>query len=104
MSSIKTANLGFPRIGRHRELKFALEAFWAGKLDEDALLASARQIRADNWRLQQAKGIDVIPSNDFSLYDHVLDTAVMVGAVPARYGWTGGQVDLKTYFAMARGS
>lgn len=63
MSSIKTANLGFPRIGRHRELKFALEAFWAGKLDEDALLASARQIRADNWRLQQAKGIDVIPSN-----------------------------------------
>jgi 5-methyltetrahydropteroyltriglutamate--homocysteine methyltransferase len=102
--TIRTANLGFPRIGRHRELKFALEAYWAGKSDREALFAAARKLRADNWKLQRDKGIDVIPSNDFSLYDHVLDTAVMVGAIPERYGWTGGPVDLDTYFAMARGS
>ena len=104
MTSIKTANLGFPRIGKHRELKFALESYWSGKSDREALLSVARQLRAQNWSLQKEKGIDVIPSNDFSLYDHVLDTAVMVGAVPQRYGWTGGPVDLDTYFAMARGA
>jgi 5-methyltetrahydropteroyltriglutamate--homocysteine methyltransferase len=102
--TIRTANLGFPRIGRHRELKFALEAYWSGKADRTSLLDVAKSLRAENWRLQQEKGIDVIPSNDFSFYDHVLDTAVMVGAVPAVYGWTGGPVDLDTYFAMARGS
>ena len=102
--SIKTANLGFPRIGRHRELKLALEAYWSGKCDQASLLDTASKLRAENWRLQNDKGIEVIPSNDFSLYDHVLDTAVMVGAIPAAYGWTGGSVDLDTYFAMARGS
>lgn len=102
--SIKTANLGFPRIGSHRELKFALESYWAGKSDAAALLETAKKLRAENWKLQQQKGIAVIPSNDFSLYDHVLDLAVMVGAIPAAYGWTGGPVDLDTYFAMARGS
>jgi 5-methyltetrahydropteroyltriglutamate--homocysteine methyltransferase len=102
--SIKTANLGFPRIGKHRELKFALEAYWSGKSDQAALLETGRKLRADNWHMQKDKGIDIIPSNDFSLYDHVLDTAIMVGAVPTNYGWTGGPVDLDTYFAMARGS
>ncbi|MFC3072204.1 5-methyltetrahydropteroyltriglutamate--homocysteine S-methyltransferase [Shinella pollutisoli] len=102
--TIQTANLGFPRIGRHRELKFALEAYWSGKADRASLLDAAKRLRAENWRLQREKGIDVIPSNDFSLYDQVLDTAVMVGAVPAAYGWTGGPVDLDTYFAMARGA
>lgn len=102
--TIKTANLGFPRIGRHRELKFALESYWAGKTDRAALLETARTLRADHWRLQREKGIDIIPSNDFSFYDHVLDTAVMVGAVPPVYGWRGGPVDLDVYFAMARGS
>ncbi|MGB3812512.1 MAG: 5-methyltetrahydropteroyltriglutamate--homocysteine S-methyltransferase [Shinella sp.] len=102
--TIKTANLGFPRIGRHRELKFALESYWSGKSDRGALLETAARLRADNWLEQNAKGIDVIPSNDFSLYDHVLDTAVMVGAIPPIYGWSGGPVDLDVYFAMARGS
>jgi 5-methyltetrahydropteroyltriglutamate--homocysteine methyltransferase len=102
--SIKTANLGFPRIGKHRELKFALESYWAGKSDRAALLDVAKALRAEHWTLQKAKGIDIIPSNDFSLYDHVLDTAVMVGAVPAEDGWKGGPVDLDIYFAMARGS
>ncbi len=101
---ILTHNLGFPRIGPARELKHALEAFWAGKSDETTLLALAKTLRRQNWELQKAMGIDLIPSNDFSLYDHVLDTCALVGAVPQRFGWTGGEVDLGTYFAMGRGA
>ncbi len=103
-NNIAVASLGFPRIGRHRELKFALEGFWSGKIAESELLETARKLRAENWSLQRDRGITRIPSNDFSFYDHVLDTAVMVGAVPSVYGWTGGDVPLSTYFAMARGS
>ncbi|MDP9838213.1 5-methyltetrahydropteroyltriglutamate--homocysteine methyltransferase [Neorhizobium huautlense] len=102
--TVVTANLGFPRIGKHRELKFALEAYWSGKSDAKTLLDVAQKLRAENWALQKKAGIDIIPSNDFSLYDHVLDTAVMVGAVPEIYGWKGGPVGLDTYFAMARGA
>src|SRR3954447_22854508 len=94
---------GFPRIGRNRELKFATEAYWRGDQSADELAATARSIRVENWRLMQEAGIDLIPSNDFSYYDQVLDTIALVGAVPERYGWSGGQVDLDTYFAMARG-
>lgn len=101
--TVTIATLGFPRIGPKRELKFALEAYWAGKTDADALLDTARDLRAKTWRRQAALGVAHVPSNDFSLYDHVLDTAVMVGAIPAAYGWLGGAVDLATYFAMARG-
>lgn len=103
-SKVSVATLGVPRIGRRRELKFALENCWSGKDSAEALLETARRLRADNWRLQAEKGVTRIPSNDFSLYDHVLDTAVMVGAIPQRYGWTGGEMPLDTYFAMARGS
>ncbi len=103
-NNIAVASLGFPRIGRHRELKFALEGFWSGKIAESELLETARKLRAENWSLQRDCGITRIPSNDFSFYDHVLDTAVMVGAIPSVYGWTGGDVPLSTYFAMARGS
>ncbi|WP_395664537.1 5-methyltetrahydropteroyltriglutamate--homocysteine S-methyltransferase [Methylocella sp.] len=95
--------LGAPRIGPRRELKAALEAYWSGKSGADALLAAAAGLRAANWARQQALGVDVIPSNDFSLYDHVLDVSAMVGAVPEAYGWTGGPVPLDVYFAMARG-
>ncbi|MFC7332499.1 5-methyltetrahydropteroyltriglutamate--homocysteine S-methyltransferase [Rhodocista pekingensis] len=98
------ATMGVPRIGPRRELKSALESYWAGRTGAADLLATARLLRAENWRRQQALGITHIPSNDFSLYDQVLDTSVMVGAVPALYGWTGGPVPLETYFAMARGS
>ncbi|MBR1221209.1 5-methyltetrahydropteroyltriglutamate--homocysteine S-methyltransferase [Bradyrhizobium sp. U87765 SZCCT0131] len=102
--SLAVATLGTPRIGPRRELKTALESFWAGKSDEKTLLEAASGLRAANWARQAARGVNVIPSNDFSLYDQVLDTSVMVGAIPARYGWTGGDVPLATYFAMARGS
>src|SRR5688572_22049897 len=94
---------GFPRIGRERELKFATEGYWAGKTSAEDLAATAKAIRVENWKLMQDAGIDLIPSNDFSYYDQVLDTIALVGAVPERYGWSGDQVDLDTYFAMARG-
>ena len=98
-----TTNLGYPRIGPKRELKWALENYWAGKIDAEELQRIAHGLRLEHRRLQQHLGIDHIPSNDFSLYDHVLDTIAMVGAVPERYGWQDDTVDLTTYFAMARG-
>jgi 5-methyltetrahydropteroyltriglutamate--homocysteine methyltransferase len=104
LSSLPIATLGTPRIGPHRELKFALESFWSGRSDERALFETAAALRAANWARQKSRGVDVIPSNDFSLYDHVLDTSVMVGAIPAVYGWDGGPVSLSTYFTMSRGS
>jgi 5-methyltetrahydropteroyltriglutamate--homocysteine methyltransferase len=102
--TITTATLGFPRIGPRRELKTALESYWSGASDSAALLEAAAGLRAAAWGRQHALGVDHIPSNDFSLYDHVLDTTAMVGAVPARYRWKGGPVGLDTYFAMARGA
>ena len=99
-----SANLGFPRIGTDRELKKAVEAYWKGKLSQDELSETAQNIRKQNWQMQKDAGIDHIPSNDFSFYDHVLDTTVMLGAVPSRYGFSGSKVDLDTYFAMARGN
>jgi 5-methyltetrahydropteroyltriglutamate--homocysteine methyltransferase len=102
--TVTVATLGFPRIGPRRELKTALENYWAGKNDQSTLLAAAADLRGKNWARQRDLGVDIIPSNDFSLYDHVLDTTAMVGAVPPAYGWTGGEVSLETYFAMARGA
>ena len=102
--TVTVATLGFPRIGPRRELKFALENHWAGKTDAAALLTTAADLRVKAWTRQAALGVAHVPSNDFSLYDHVLDTSVMVGAIPAIYGWTGGPIDTATYFAMARGA
>ena len=99
-----TANLGFPRIGRRRELKQALERHWAGDLSEAGLLAEAARLRGVHWKLQSDQGIGHVPSGDFSLYDGVLDTACMMGAIPDGYGWSGGPVSLATQFALARGS
>ena len=78
------ANLGFPRIGPNRELKAALERYWSADSTAGDLLAAARAIRRGNWAVQAGSGLDHVPSNDFSLYEHVLDTAVTVGAVPER--------------------
>jgi 5-methyltetrahydropteroyltriglutamate--homocysteine methyltransferase len=99
-----TTNLGYPRIGPDRELKRAVEDYWRGKLHRDDLLAKARDLRLAAWRRQADAGIELIPSNDFALYDHVLDHLAMFGAVPARFGWRGGEVDVDTTFAMARGT
>ncbi len=90
-------------MGPRRELKTALEAYWSGKTDAAALQETASALRTASWARQHAAGITVIPSNDFSLYDHVLDTSLMVGAIPGRYGAPEAP-GLDTYFAMARGS
>jgi len=96
-------NLGYPRFGRQHQLKWALEKYWRGTQDEAALQRTAHDLRQTQQHLQQQLGVQHIPANDFSLYDHVLDTIALVGAVPPRYGWRGGTVNLAAYFAMARG-
>ena len=101
---ITTATIGYPRIGPKRELKKALESFWKGDIKENELQSTAKDLRKKNWEIQKENGIDLITSNDFSFYDQVLDTICLLGAVPDRYNWQGNDVDLKTYFAMARGS
>jgi 5-methyltetrahydropteroyltriglutamate--homocysteine methyltransferase len=102
--TVTVATLGFPRIGPRRELKFALEKFWSGQSSENELLDAAAGLRTAAWARQRALGADWLPSNDFSLYDHVLDTSLMLGAIPERYGKAAGDSDLATYFAMARGT
>ncbi len=101
---LTTTTLGFPRIGPGRELKRALESYWADRIDASELKSRAAEIRAQRWRSQRDAGIDQIPSGDFSLYDHVLDTAIMVGAVPARFQRLGLADELALTFAMARGA
>ena len=98
-----TANLGYPRFGANRQLKRALEGYWWKKIDLQALLETGKQLRQEHWKIQQTAGIDIIPSNDFSFYDHVLDTTMMVGAIPARYAALVDGNELDLYFAMARG-
>ncbi|AQR72454.1 5-methyltetrahydropteroyltriglutamate--homocysteine S-methyltransferase [Sphingomonas sp. LM7] len=102
--TVTVATLGFPRIGPRRELKHALEAYWSGKATKAELLDAASGLRTAAWARQKALGADWLPSNDFSLYDHVLDTSVMLGAIPERYRSADGEADLATYFAMARGT
>ncbi|WP_232376742.1 5-methyltetrahydropteroyltriglutamate--homocysteine S-methyltransferase [Amycolatopsis aidingensis] len=94
--------LGYPRIGPDRELKRALERYWKGRIDEAELHEVARKIRVDTWRGLADAGLDTIPSNTFSYYDQVLDTATLFGALPSRFTGLGtGPTD--TYFAAARG-
>ncbi len=100
---LKTATLGFPRIGANRELKKAVESYWKGAISRDELKQAASEIKAKNWQTQKAAGISFIPSNDFSFYDHILGTITLFGAVPSRFKFEGGNVDLDLYFAMARG-
>ena len=101
---VESANLGFPRIGAKRELKKATEAYWKSNSTLDELLAMGRDLRERHWKLQKEAGIQVIPSNDFAFYDQMLNMTATLGAVPARFGWKGGTVDVDTYFAMARGT
>ncbi|MEO6801320.1 MAG: 5-methyltetrahydropteroyltriglutamate--homocysteine S-methyltransferase [Rhodanobacter sp.] len=94
---------GFPRIGLKRELKHALESHWRGDTAPDTLQETARNLRQRHWQLAIDAGADVVPCNDFSLYDHVLDTAVLFNAIPARYRPAFAESPLDGYFAMARG-
>ncbi len=97
---VTTHNLGFPRIGAKRELKFALESYWQGKSSREELIALGAQLRQQNW--QQQAGLDLIPAGDFSFYDQVLDMSFALGNLPARaHGFHGDPLD--NYFRVARG-
>ncbi len=102
-----TNNLGYPRVGAFRELKKANEAYWAKKISAEELLAAGQKIREGNWKTQKDAGIDLIPSNDFSFYDQVLDLSLTVGNIPAQYKSLLNPEDkgynLELYYAMARG-
>ncbi|WP_030058078.1 MULTISPECIES: 5-methyltetrahydropteroyltriglutamate--homocysteine S-methyltransferase [Streptomyces] len=95
---------GYPRQGRGRELKKAIEGYWKGGVTADALLATAADLRRQNWKQLAEAGIQEVPTGDFSLYDHVLDTTVAVGAIPARHRTALQAAPLDGYFAMARGT
>ncbi len=100
---MKTTILGYPRIGNKRELKKACEQYWSGKIDLESLKQTASNIKQKNWLLQQELGIDLIPSNDFSFYDQVLDMCFTLGCIPERFKNIDKSNPLKLYFAMARG-
>ncbi|KAJ1338670.1 5-methyltetrahydropteroyltriglutamate--homocysteine S-methyltransferase [Microdochium nivale] len=99
---VQSAVLGFPRQGRLRDLKKATESYWSGKLSQADLLAEAKRLRLEHWKIQKDAGVDIIPSNDFALYDHVLAQSQDFGVVPPRYA-TSGLDPIDTYFAMGRG-
>ena len=96
-------SLGFPRIGRDRELKKAQEAFWKGELDEAGLRAVGRELRARHWQVQKDAGIDLLPVGDFAWYDGVLAHSLTFGVIPERFRPASGKPTLETLFAMARG-
>ncbi|OCA70337.1 5-methyltetrahydropteroyltriglutamate--homocysteine S-methyltransferase [Chryseobacterium contaminans] len=103
---MQTHILGYPRIGSKRELKKACEQYWSGKIVLEELLTAGRTICSQNWNLQKEAGIDLIPCNDFSYYDQVLDMSLVVGAIPTRYHEVAlkkNNSELDLYFAMARG-
>ena len=101
---ILSSNLGYPRIGANRELKWLLESFWRKKINENDLLQNISNIKKNNWIKQRKAGIHFVPSNDFSLYDHVLDMCLTVDAVPDRFKKLKNKKNkLDLYFAMARG-
>ena len=97
-----TSIIGFPRIGEHRELKFATEKYFRKEISAEELQATAKELRAKHWRLAQERGVDQIPSNDFSLYDTFLDTAVLFNIVPVQVQAIDLS-ELDKYFALARG-
>lgn len=102
-----TNNLGYPRMGSHRQLKKACEQYWTGAISRQELFLAAKKIQEENWKLQAAAGIDLIPCNDFSFYDQVLDMSLLLGVIPTRYAPVVTDVkdntEIDLYFAMARG-
>ncbi|RSL30153.1 5-methyltetrahydropteroyltriglutamate--homocysteine S-methyltransferase [Salibacterium salarium] len=98
------SNLGYPRLGENREWKRALESFWTGQLDESEFLKEVKELRLNYLKKQKESGVQLIPVGDFSLYDHILDTAAMFGFIPERFKENSQKVSLSTYFNMARGT
>lgn len=102
MKQIKTNVLGLPRMGQNRELKKALESFWSGKISESDLKSCGKTIKSYNWKRLSDAGVSLIPSNDFSYYDHVLDLSLTLGVIPSRYNGLKNDIT-NLYFAMAHG-
>lgn len=100
-------NLGYPRMGAQRQLKKACEQYWQGRIDRSELFMTARHLQEGHWLLQQDAGMDLVPCNDFSFYDHVLDMSLLLGVIPERYAPVvtdvAGNAEIDLYFAMARG-
>ena len=99
---VQSSVLGFPRQGVLRDLKKATEAYWGNKLSRDDLLKEGKRLRAEHWKIQKDAGVDIIPSNDFAYYDHVLDHIQFLGATPERYS-KHGLDPIDELFAMGRG-
>ena len=96
--------LGLPRMGAQRELKFALESFWKGASNEEALQETGRMLRSRHWAAQAEAGMDFVTVGDFAWYDHVLNTLALLGALPARFGFDPRRLSMTEYFTLARGS
>jgi len=101
---VKSSVLGYPRIGEQRQWKKALESFWNEQINEQQLLSQLQEIRLQHLSKQKDAGIELIPVNDFSLYDQVLDTSTMLGLIPERFHYNGGEVSTQLYYEIARGS
>ncbi len=99
---MKNSIIGYPRVGKLRELKFWTEKYFRKELSLDELLSNAKALRKEQWKMQKEQGLDYIPSNDFSFYDGMLDTAVLLNVIPEEYKKLNLN-GLDTYFAMARG-
>ena len=100
---MRTHILGFPSIGKRRELKLALESFWKGGISAEALLETSTKLKKRHWEVQKEAGLDYVTTGDFSLYDRMLDITCMLGAVPPRFTPCLDDSLLNRYFSLARG-
>ena len=101
--TIKSHILGFPRIGAKRELKRGVEAYWRGEISQQELNLIGQKVKEANWQIQHDAGLNFVTVGDFSWYDQVLDASALLGVIPERFGKINGNLDLDTYFCMARG-
>src|SRR5262245_50475841 len=101
---IRTHNLGYPRIGEKRELKKATEAYWHGTIPAEELMRIGAELRKSHWQAQRAAGIELIPSNDFSFYDQVLDMTCLLGNIPERFKGSDCANGIDLLFQIARGA
>ncbi len=100
---LRTSCIGFCRNNKSHDLVNAVSDYLAKEIDDSELLGICKKIRFDNWKVQKEHGIDIIPSNDFSMYDHVLDTTCLLGNIQRRFYWEGGRVPMNIYFSMVQG-
>jgi 5-methyltetrahydropteroyltriglutamate--homocysteine methyltransferase len=102
--NLVSTTIGYPYIGDNRKWKRCVESFWKGEIAEEKFILEMKTNRLNILKRQQSLGLELLTVGDFTFYDRMLDLATMFGLVPARYEWTGEEVDLTTYYAMARGA